>query len=89
MTRPKDFKINFPRLLIGNLKDRIAATQWPSAPSPDDWSLGTPANALREILVDSQHSEMPYGGHFTVMVAPVPFSYALIEFINKLRDIHT
>lgn len=50
MTRPQDFKINFPRQLFRKLKDRIAETRWPSAPSPDDWSLGTPVNALREIL---------------------------------------
>lgn len=51
MTKPQDFKINFPRSLFSELKNRIAGTRWPSASLPDDWSLGTPVNALREILV--------------------------------------
>lgn len=31
-----------------------------------------------------QFSEMPYGGHFTAMEAPEPFSDALTEFVEKL-----
>lgn len=31
-----------------------------------------------------QYSEMPYGGHFTAMEAPVPFSKALSEFVSRL-----
>lgn len=31
-----------------------------------------------------QYSEMPYGGHFTAMEAPGPFSKALAEFVGRL-----
>ena len=50
MTKPQDFKIYFAESFFSELKKKIAGARWPSASLLDDWSLGTPVNALREIL---------------------------------------
>lgn len=78
MTRPQDFKINFPRPL-GKVTVPTAIARFPKdvLPVPESW-IESNYSAI-------QYSEMPYGGHFTAMEAPVPFADALIEFINKLR----
>lgn len=49
MTEPQDFRIHFNESLFSELKKRIAATRWPAS-TTHDWSLGTPENALRQIL---------------------------------------
>ncbi len=50
MSKPQDFKIKFPIALFRDLNRRIAGTRWPSVWSVNDWSFGTPVNALREVL---------------------------------------
>ena len=50
MSKPQDFKIKFPDALFSDLKRRIAGTRWPSVWAVNDWSFGTPVNALRDVL---------------------------------------
>lgn len=45
-----DFKIHFEDKRFADLARRVKHTRWNDVPSGRDWSLGTPADVLREVL---------------------------------------
>ncbi len=45
----KDFAIDIPEADLDDLRRRLAATRWPDAETPDDWSQGVPLSYMREV----------------------------------------
>lgn len=50
------FKIDIPQAQLDDLKARLANTRWPNAEPVDDWSQGTPLNAVQALCEYWQHS---------------------------------
>lgn len=63
---------------LGNISQPIGIAQFPKdiLPVPKTW-IERNYNLI-------QYSEMPYGGHFTAMEAPIPFAEALSKFVVSL-----
>ena len=52
----KPFKIDIPQAQLDDLKARLANTRWPNVEPVDDWSQGTPLNAVQSLCEYWQHS---------------------------------
>jgi pimeloyl-ACP methyl ester carboxylesterase len=48
MTGINEFQIDIPQAEIDTLRERLSATRWPDAETPDDWSQGVPLAYARE-----------------------------------------
>ena len=49
MSEPTPYRIEIPEQQLEDLKRRLAATRWPDAETPDDWSQGIPLAYMREL----------------------------------------
>ena len=65
---------------LGNIQVPIGIARFPHdiLPVPKDW--------IEQHYNLIHFTEIPYGGHFTAMEAPVPFANALKSFIKQLKS---
>ena len=49
MTQIREFRIDIDDATLDDLKRRLAATRWPDAETPDDWSQGLPLAYAKEL----------------------------------------
>ena len=50
MSNIRPFTVEVKNEEVTDLKNRLAATRWPDAETPDDWSQGAPLAYIQEVV---------------------------------------
>ncbi|MCZ8116177.1 epoxide hydrolase family protein [Silanimonas sp.] len=83
MPRLESFEPEIPGTTLADLRERLRKTRWPADFANDDWSYGTPASVLRELVAywqsdydwPRQQAEIRKFQHFRTEIDGVPIHF--------------